>query len=424
MKQKADHVLEECLVLLEQGQATLEECLHRYPDHADELRVLIPIALETRWVSLPSPSSAALETWERQMFAVLDNKQQRRPASRRIFGRAFPLHRLAYAAALFLVVLLVGAYLYFGAGATTAQAATLTGVSGSVQMLSAGDATWRLASAGQKMNVGDRLHVGSLSAATLSFPGGCSTDLEANTDIDLLRINIQRNGRGGTVVLYQRLGQTRNCVQYSPGYDSRFEVRTPSANVIARETEFTVIVEGDGVTDVAVAEGTVEVMSQALSIFVKAGEGTSVEPEHPPISVYTIPALTMEPGVMLGTEEPTEHGTPESGEPQETEKPEEPESPEPPEPEETEEPEDRETLEHGKPVGTEEPEEPEKSEEPEEPEESAEPEEPEESGDPEETEESEEPKESGESDKSKGTGEHETPEPGESHEAKVPDEHK
>jgi hypothetical protein len=365
MNQKAKHVLEDCLVLLEQDQITLEECLRRYPDHADELRVLIPIALEARRVSLPSPSPAAIEMWERRMSTALDKKEQQ-PASRRILGKVLPLRQLAYVAALLLVALLVGTYLYFGSETTTVQAATLTGVSGSVQVLTAGNATWRSASAGQEVNAGDRVRVGSISTATLSFPSGCSTDLQANTDVDLVQVSVQRDGRGGTVVLYQRLGQTHSCVQHSPGYDSRFEIRTPSANVIARETRFTVIVENNGVTDVAVAEGTVEVMSQALSIFVQAGEGTSVKPEQPPIPVYTIPALTSEP---------EEHETPEPGEPQESQEPEEHESPEPPGVEETEEPERHETPEPSEPEETKEPEESDKTEEPEESEESKEPEE-------------------------------------------------
>lgn len=355
---QAKHVLEDCLALLEQDQITLEECLRRYPDHADELRVLIPIALEARRVSLPSPSQTAIESWERRMSAALDKKERQQSASRRTLGKALPLRRLAYVAVLLLVALLVGTYLYFGSGTSTVQAATLTGVSGSVQVLPAGNATWRSASTGQKVNAGDRVRVGSISTATLSFPSGCSTDLQANTDVDLIQVSVQQDGRGGTVVLYQRLGQTRSCVQHSPGYDSRFEIRTPSANVIARETQFTVIVEDNGVTDVSVAEGTVEVMSQALSIFVRAGEGTSVEPEHPPIPVYTIPALTSEPG---------EHETPEPGEVQESQEPEEHASPEPTEEkdaekaEETKEPERHATPEPSEP---EEPEEPEGTEEP------------------------------------------------------------
>jgi hypothetical protein len=388
MNQKAKHVLEDCLVLLEQDQVTLEECLRRYPNRADELRVLIPIALEARRVSLPSPSPAAIETWEQRISAALDKKEQQRPAPRKILGKTLPLRRFAYVAALLLVALLVGAYLYFGFGTTTVQAATLTGVSGSVQVLPAGDATWRSASIGQKVNTGDRVRVGSISTATLSFPSGCSTDLQANTDVDLVQVSVQRDGRGGTVVLYQRLGQTRSCVQHSPGYDSRFEIRTPSANVIARETRFTVIVEDNGITNVAVAEGTVEVMSQALSIFVQAGEGTSVEPEHPPVPVYTIPALTREP---------EERETPEPGEPQESQ---EPEEPEPPELEETEEPERHDTPEPSEPEETKEPEEPEETEEPEEPEESEEPD----------TEETEEAKD------------HETPESGEPQKTKEADE--
>lgn len=392
MKQKTDHVLEECLALLEQGQITPEECLHRYPDHAHELRALMPIALEARRVSLPSPSPSAIKTWERQMFAALDKKESRRPTALARLARAFRLRRLAYVGLALVAAFLAGA-LFFGARTTIAQAATLTDVSGAVEVLQAGDIAWKPVSTGQMVNVGDRLRVGSHSAAILSFPGGCSTDLHANADIDLVQIGVERNGRGGTVVLYQRLGQTRSCVQRSPGYDARFEINTPSASIGAKDTEFTVTVRVDGTTNVAVAEGAVEVMGQALSVFVQAGEATSVEPEQPPIPVFTVPSSTKEPAETLEAEELE---TPEPGEPEETEGSEERESPEPPEADEVEEPEEHETPEPGEP---DEPQESEQTEEPEEPEEhkehdTPEPEEPGEVEEPEEPEEAEEPEES------------------------------
>jgi hypothetical protein len=394
MRQETDHILQDCLALLEQGQITPEECLHRYPDHARELRVLIPLALEARRVSLPSPSLSAIETWERQMFAALDKKESRQPTALARLARAFRLRRLVYVGLALVAAFLVGA-LFFGARTTIAQAATLTDVSGAVEVLQAGDVVWKPVSTGQMVNVGDRLRVDSHSAAILSFPGGCSTDLHANADIDLLQIGVQRNGRGGAVVLYQRLGQTRSCVQRSPGYDARFEIRTPSASIRGKDTEFTVTVRVDGTTNVAVAQGAVEVMGQALSVFVRAGEATSVEPEQPPIPVFTVPSLTKEPAETLEAEELE---TPEPGEPEETEESEERESPEPPEAEEVEEPDEHETSEPGEPDETQESEE---SEEPEEPEEhkeheTPEPEEPAGTGEPEEIEEPEEAEEPGE----------------------------
>jgi hypothetical protein len=314
------------------------------------------------------------------MFATLDEREHRRPTPLMRFARTPRLRRLAYVGLALIVAFLLGA-LFFGPRMTIAQAATLTDVSGAVEMLQAGNTAWEPVSTGQMVNVGDRLRVGSVAAATLSFPGGCSTDLYADADIDLLQIGLRRNGRGGTVILYQRLGQTRSCVQRAPGHDARFEIKTPSASIRARETEFTVIVGHDGTTDVAVAEGTVEVMSQALSVLVQAGEATSVEPEQSPIPVFTVPAPTKEP---VETPETEEH---ESPEPEETEGP-----------EETEESEETEEL--GEPEETEEHESPE----------------------PEETEETQEPEETEELEEDKEPEEHETPEPPEPKESKEPEE--
>jgi len=408
MEQEASQVLAECLALVERGEATPEECLRRYPDHANELRLLMAIALEARRVSLPPSSPVALKTWKRRMFSALDERQ-RRPVLLRLLRRTLPLRRLVYVAASLLVVIVAGAVLYFGPGATVAQAAALSAVTGSVQVLPAGSATWRTASIGQQVGVGDRIHVESLAAATLTFSGGCETTLQANTEIDVLQMEARSDGSSKTIVLYQSLGQTHNCSRHPPGLGSRFEVRTPIARVIAHGTEFTVTVEDDGITKVTVLEGVVNVQAQSRSVIVRAGEGTLVKPESPPAPVYSVPTQTEEPTAtpeVEETEEPTgteeldvdeteetdevehteTHGTSTPGGLQETER-EEPEEPESPEPDE----EEKEDPEEPRPPETPEPDEKEE-EDPEEskPSETPEPDEKEEE-DPEETKSSETP---------------------------------
>lgn len=323
-EQKISNALEESLALMEQGKATLEECLARYPQHAAELRPLLTTVQEMRRVSLPSPSPAATSHWrQRTVDALAAQKPNRRPAapfSRRLarVGKDFQaiLRRRPRAVALvvlFAILLAVGLSLYPLGGTPTIQAATLTSVQGVVEILPAGGDAWLPYSTGQRVAPGDRIRVGRSSSATLAFPNGGTTDLESGTDVDLVRLSTHGYGRDRwDVVLHQRAGRTINCLHCSGSETYRFEVRTQFATVVARSTQFSVRVGEDGVIDVAVVEGVVAVTASDTSLRLEAGQMTSIRPEQPPASVLPIPTSVQEPTATVApTREVEEIETPE-----------------------------------------------------------------------------------------------------------------
>lgn len=82
--------LEACRARLEQG-ATVEACLATYPAHADELRVLLPLAVSARRLA-PSPDPLAVDRSRRRFRAYLEEK---RGEAQRTSGARAWLLRLA-----------------------------------------------------------------------------------------------------------------------------------------------------------------------------------------------------------------------------------------------------------------------------------------------------------------------------------------
>jgi len=66
-------VLDECLTLL-RGGATIEECLARYPRHANDLRPLLEVALRINRLPQPSSSPTAFAAGKRRMLEALKLK--------------------------------------------------------------------------------------------------------------------------------------------------------------------------------------------------------------------------------------------------------------------------------------------------------------------------------------------------------------
>ena len=70
-------ILSESLSLLEEGQASLEECLARYPEHVAELRPLLEIALELRGAPKQTSSDAAFSAGFERMLEVSVEEEHR-----------------------------------------------------------------------------------------------------------------------------------------------------------------------------------------------------------------------------------------------------------------------------------------------------------------------------------------------------------
>ena len=286
MKKNPAQALGEFLTLLEEDRATLDDFLARYPQYTTDVHTLLDLAEQVQRAPQPSPGLAASAA----------GKRARRHA---------PVFRLALAVVpMLLLLVIIGVSLKSWFGATVTQTATLGQVSGAVDILPAGSGTWQPATTDAQVGTGDRIRTGSLSAATLVFFDGSTTDLEAETEITVAQMSSRRDGNGRVIVFHQWLGETHNRVQRTSDLASRFEIETPAAVASVRGTEFVLGVEPDGTTDVVVIEGTVNVMAQEVTVAVQAGQATVTQPKQSPARPVSISAPTPQPPGQTRTPQP------------------------------------------------------------------------------------------------------------------------
>jgi len=62
-------ILEQCRVRLARGETT-ESCLAAYPDHADELRELLPLAARVPYGALASAAVGLMPAWTRRPLGI------------------------------------------------------------------------------------------------------------------------------------------------------------------------------------------------------------------------------------------------------------------------------------------------------------------------------------------------------------------
>jgi len=316
VKRQLSDVLDECLALMVDGQATLEECLARYPQHAAELRPLLEVALRINRLPQPSSSPTAFAAGKRRMLRALAERKRylayplerrpRQPGPLSRFrawimallggGRMAPARAFVLPAALagIAAFIIVGGLLFRSwQGMTLVRTATLEAMGGVVEVRPAGSGTWLPASPVQLLKPGDRIRTGSSSTAVLAFFDGSKTALEAGTELTILEMRSRRDGSAKVIVLYQQRGQTYHRVRPLPDPASRFEVETPAAVTVVHGTEFAVAVKADGTTEVKVREGRVKVIARGKAVEVPAKHATSVKPDLPPAAPFVAPAPSL-----------------------------------------------------------------------------------------------------------------------------------
>jgi hypothetical protein len=191
------------------------------------------------------------------------------------------------------------------------QEVSVAAAEGTVLALPPDSESWQPLTEDVTLASGTQVQTGENSSVVLTFPDDSKTVAAPNTELEILRMSSLPNGNRGVIVISQTLGQTFNVVQTSDSVNSRFEIRTPAARVVVRGTEFTVIVDEQGATEVLVAEGIVEVIAMGTTVSLTAGESTMVIPGQEPASPTAVPTRdnTETPGLGLTkTPQPVEEG--------------------------------------------------------------------------------------------------------------------
>jgi len=165
---------------------------------------------------------------------------------------------------------------------TLASQATLSVLTGGVELQSRGSSTWEEAENGMTVAAGSRLRTAPNSQALLTFFEGTTIKLEPTTDLVVEQVEGGGENQPLVIVLKQRVGKTWSRVEKLVDPGSHYEIQTPSAAILVRGTLFVTEVDETGATRVQTIEGLVGVTAQGQEVYLPAGQQTAVEPGAPP----------------------------------------------------------------------------------------------------------------------------------------------
>lgn len=178
---------------------------------------------------------------------------------------------------------------------------TLNILQGSAEVQTPHTITWEEAKNGMKLEPGSRVSTGEDSHVLLTFSEGSTTKLGPGSDLLVANLEGNRENYPEVIILKQQSGSTWNQVAKLADSKHRFEVQTPSANVMARGTLFLVNVDASGRTLTQTTEGQVDVSAQSRLVHVFAGQQTEAAPGAPPSVPEPMPPTSNELIVTVST---------------------------------------------------------------------------------------------------------------------------
>jgi ferric-dicitrate binding protein FerR (iron transport regulator) len=285
---ESDDRLQEFLEELEQG-IPLETVLKNLPPDRQELAPLIRLAAQARVLKYPEMSQEKARLLQQRVDdAGARSLQPARPAEHKphsTFRRQLLPAKLAWsqhpkafsglAIGLVVVLAVLGLWIY-SAGPVSARAATLTNVTGMVEVTNLQDASnWHFIDSGEKIQQGQSIRTYAGSGATLVFFDGSQSSIGADTELALTHLDGGWN-KSLQVQLSQHAGVTNNTIIPLVGSASFFYVDTPHGQASVHGTIFGVDVKPDGNSVFSVQRGKVQVTSGSSQVFLTAGQATLV----------------------------------------------------------------------------------------------------------------------------------------------------
>jgi len=293
MATKPSKVLDECLARMSMGE-TADSCLADYANMREKIEPLLSLASSVAAIPM-SPSDEFRKASKTRLLAQLRQdtvwpetaKSKRRvPAgseaatARPGFWHTAGWRKVAIPATAALALLLaVGLSLLvvlnpLSPGPALAAPCTLSILGGNVEFQDAGTEDWQHAVDGLTLDVGTQVKTAENSHAVLTFFDGSTIKLEPDTIVEIRELE-RTDTQSTTIVLEQSLGETwSHPREMEPG--SYYEIKTPSASVVAIGTLFSTYVDETGLTKVVTTEGQVSVVAQDEEVHLSANQQTQV----------------------------------------------------------------------------------------------------------------------------------------------------
>ena len=282
-RNKIAGALDACLARINRGEA-MAACLPDYAGVREELEPLLATALSLSSLRPVSPADdfrraargRLMARLQREAYRVktVELEQSLSPlddlaAAARRFWQAVALARKVAApvalGVVLAVVTLFSASNFIAPSPTLASGATLSILSGSVEVQVPASQGLARGSDGMTLDIGTRIKTAADSHALLTFFDGSTLKLEPGTDIEIQKLETGE-AEAVTIVLKQWAGKTWSRVVKMADAGSHYEIDPPTASAIVRGTLFATEVEEDGATTVATTQGLVSVIGQGEEV--------------------------------------------------------------------------------------------------------------------------------------------------------------
>ncbi|UCD21545.1 MAG: cadherin-like domain-containing protein [Chloroflexota bacterium] len=192
---------------------------------------------------------------------------------------------------LVIALTILAASIVVGCGDGSPCPSTLTILSiteGEVLVMKGGTDDWGPAEQGTELDIGDAVKTGGNSSAKITFFDGSTMELRADTEVEILSLDIACETGITTVGLLQTIGTTISRVTAILDPASSYEVETPSGVVGVRGSEAITEVIYDSlyyesvITLVTNVEGNVYAISEGVKLDVPEGERCIMIPNQEP----------------------------------------------------------------------------------------------------------------------------------------------
>jgi len=182
------------------------------------------------------------------------------------------------------LITLLAAALVGCSGGGSADPSPLASLSEAVGDVSVSDhgGGWNGADIGMSLDAGDGIRTGNNSTAEITFLDGSTIELEADTEIDIVALEISSDTGPKTVTLDQIIGDTISRVTHLVDSESSYEIETASGTAAVRGTIMLVHVGEDGTTLVTNQEGDIYVTAQGVELDIPVGQTAVIVSGEPP----------------------------------------------------------------------------------------------------------------------------------------------
>ena len=171
--------------------------------------------------------------------------------------------------------------------------ATVIAVRGVVERQAAGNPTKTALQKNDEVRAGDRIVSGKNAGATLVFVDGSSVRLMDDTALVIMLLQGQQDAKLTTVQLQLEQGRVETHVMPLKGKSTRYEIRTPTAHIGVRGTDFRVQSNRQtGLSTTEVLDGLVQASNQFGAEKIRKDFGTLIvadQPPLPPIALLNAP---------------------------------------------------------------------------------------------------------------------------------------